>query len=193
MIVFICHLLYPLNRFYSSWTLPTVKNEQTAPSSVVTNSLYKLCTPDIEFCGHRLLCFTYPTVRTYSCRLAEQPLRRCETLWSARQKALIAFSVQQARPTENVFHIALRRGSTSSLSHLLELYRSVSVAPMWFCWVLSLLLPTIDCLSVWITLADRSRLISRFINVSMNSADRSRLGFQYIKRFKVFRINYLCC
>ena len=69
MIVFICHSVYPLNRFYSSWTLQTVKNEQTAPSSVITNSLHKLRTPDIEFSGYRLLRLStlrlsYPTTRT---------------------------------------------------------------------------------------------------------------------------------
>ena len=39
-----------------------------------------------------------------------------------------------------VFHLALRRGSTSSLSHVLELYGVASVAPMWFSIVLRLLL-----------------------------------------------------
>ena len=37
-------------------------------------------------------------------------LRRCETLWSVREIASMALSVEQARHTENVFHIALRRG-----------------------------------------------------------------------------------
>ena len=36
-------------------------------------------------------------------------LRRCETLWSARDIASIALSAEQARHTENVFHIALTR------------------------------------------------------------------------------------
>ena len=40
----------------------------------------------------------------------------------------------------HVFHLTLRRGSTSSLSHFLELYGAASVAPMWFPIVLSLLL-----------------------------------------------------
>ena len=34
-------------------------------------------------------------------------LRRCETLWSAREIASMALSAEQARHTENVFHIAL--------------------------------------------------------------------------------------
>ena len=38
------------------------------------------------------------------CHLA---LRRCETLWSARETASMALSAEQARHTENVFHIAL--------------------------------------------------------------------------------------
>ena len=37
-----------------------------------------------------------------------QFLRRCETLWSAREIASIAPSAEQARHAENVFHIALR-------------------------------------------------------------------------------------
>ena len=36
------------------------------------------------------------------------PLRRCESLWSAREIASMALSPEQARHTENVFHIALR-------------------------------------------------------------------------------------
>ena len=36
-------------------------------------------------------------------------LRRCETLWSAREIASMALSPEQARHTENVFHIALRK------------------------------------------------------------------------------------
>ena len=44
-----------------------MKNEQTAPSRVVTNSLHELRTPDIEFSGYRLLRLStlrlsYPTV-----------------------------------------------------------------------------------------------------------------------------------
>ena len=39
-----------------------------------------------------------------------------------------------------IFFFFLRRGSTSSLSHFLELYGAASVAPMWFPIVLSLLL-----------------------------------------------------
>ena len=39
-----------------------------------------------------------------------------------------------------LFHIVLRRGSTSSLSHSHEPYGAASVAPMRFCCVLSLLL-----------------------------------------------------
>ena len=35
-------------------------------------------------------------------------LRRCETLWSAREIASMALSAAQAKHTENVFHIALR-------------------------------------------------------------------------------------
>ena len=35
-------------------------------------------------------------------------LRRCETLWSAREIASMALSAEQVRHTENVFHIALR-------------------------------------------------------------------------------------
>ena len=57
-------------------------------------------------------------------------LRRCETLWRAREIALLALSTEQARHTENVFHIALRGGSTSSLSHFRELYGAASVAPI---------------------------------------------------------------
>ena len=34
------------------------------------------------------------------------------TLWSAREIASMALSTEQARHTENVFHIALRRGET---------------------------------------------------------------------------------
>ena len=34
-------------------------------------------------------------------------LRRCETLWSAREIASMALSAEQARHAENVFHIAL--------------------------------------------------------------------------------------
>ena len=34
-------------------------------------------------------------------------LRRCETLSSAREIATMALSAEQARHTENVFHIAL--------------------------------------------------------------------------------------
>ena len=67
-------------------------------------------------------------------------LRRCETLSSAREIASMALSAEQARHTENVFHIALRQGSTSSLSHSHEPYGVASVAPMRFCCVLSLAL-----------------------------------------------------
>ena len=35
-------------------------------------------------------------------------LRRCGTLWSAREIASMAPSAEQARHAENVFHIALR-------------------------------------------------------------------------------------
>ena len=35
-------------------------------------------------------------------------LRRCGTLCSAREMASMAFSAEQVRHTENVFHIALR-------------------------------------------------------------------------------------
>ena len=42
-------------------------------------------------------------------------LRRCETLWSAREIASMALSAKQARHTENVFHIALRVGSIPTL------------------------------------------------------------------------------
>ena len=40
------------------------------------------------------------------------PLRRCETLWSAREIASMARSAEQVRHAKNVFHIALRRGKT---------------------------------------------------------------------------------
>ena len=33
--------------------------------------------------------------------------RRCETIWNAREIAPMALSAEQARHTENVFHIAL--------------------------------------------------------------------------------------
>ena len=36
-------------------------------------------------------------------------LRRCDTLWSAREIASVALSAEQERHTENVFHIALRK------------------------------------------------------------------------------------
>ena len=36
-----------------------------------------------------------------------EALRRCETLWSAREIASMALTAEQARYTENVFHIAL--------------------------------------------------------------------------------------
>ena len=36
------------------------------------------------------------------------PLRRCETLWSAREIASMALSAEQARHTEKMSHIALR-------------------------------------------------------------------------------------
>ena len=36
-------------------------------------------------------------------------LRRCETLWSAREIASMAPSAEQAGHTENMFHIALRQ------------------------------------------------------------------------------------
>ena len=39
-------------------------------------------------------------------------LRRCETLWSAREIASMALSAEQARHTENVFHIALEQKKT---------------------------------------------------------------------------------
>ena len=39
-------------------------------------------------------------------------LRRCETLWSAREIASMAPSAEQARHAENEFHIALRRCET---------------------------------------------------------------------------------
>ena len=39
-------------------------------------------------------------------------LRRCERLWSAREIASMALSAEQARHTENVFHIAIRRCET---------------------------------------------------------------------------------
>ena len=88
----------------------------------------------------------------------------------------MALSAEQVRHTENVFHIALRRGetheehyavrerelqwrsrwskrdipnvlqsalrgtSTSSFSHFCEPYGAASVALMWFCCVLSLIL-----------------------------------------------------
>ena len=110
-------------------------------------------------------------------------LRRCDTLWSAREIASVALSAEQERAIEaislalhsisrrlkaewntfvcllfcsaesatealslalhsvpRVFHLALRRGETSSLSHFLELYGAASVAPMWFPIALSLLL-----------------------------------------------------
>ena len=35
-------------------------------------------------------------------------LRRCETLWSAREIASMTLSAEQVRHTEIVFHIALR-------------------------------------------------------------------------------------
>ena len=41
-------------------------------------------------------------------RVFHLALRRCETLWSAREIASMALSAEQARHTENVFHIALR-------------------------------------------------------------------------------------
>ena len=41
-------------------------------------------------------------------------LRRCETLWSAREIASMAPSAEQARHAENVFHIALRQCETHS-------------------------------------------------------------------------------
>ena len=39
-------------------------------------------------------------------------LRRSETLWSAREIASMALSAEQARHTENVFHIVLRHTHT---------------------------------------------------------------------------------
>ena len=42
-------------------------------------------------------------------------LRRCETLWSAREIASMALSAKQARHTETVFHVALSR-----IEHLLS-------------------------------------------------------------------------
>ena len=46
-------------------------------------------------------------------------LRRCETLWSAREIASMALSPEQARHTENVFHIALKCDEESpSVDHL---------------------------------------------------------------------------
>ena len=45
------------------------------------------------------------------CRKVEKKihiaLRRCEILWSGSEIALMALSAEQARHTENVFHIAL--------------------------------------------------------------------------------------
>ena len=59
---------------------------------------------------------------------------------SAREIASMALPAEQERHTESRRHIALRRGSTSSLSHSHEPYGAASVAPMRFCCVLSLLL-----------------------------------------------------
>ena len=42
-------------------------------------------------------------------------LRRCETLWSAREIASMAPSAEQARHAENVFHIALRPRSSTQV------------------------------------------------------------------------------
>ena len=43
-------------------------------------------------------------------------LRRCETLWSAREIASMALSAEQVRHTENVFHIALREKNDNTIS-----------------------------------------------------------------------------
>ena len=42
-------------------------------------------------------------------------LRRCKTLWSARKLAPMALSAEQARHTENVFHIALRLAEETNI------------------------------------------------------------------------------
>ena len=74
----------------------------------------------------------------------EAPLKAmCHTdapPWSAREIASTALLAEHERHTESGWQIALRRGSTSSLSHSHEPYGAASVAPMRFCCVLSLLL-----------------------------------------------------
>ena len=60
---------------------------------------------------------------------------RCIPLSMLREKLFQTFHVGA-----RVFHMLLRGGSTSSLSHFFELYGAASVAPMWFSIVLSLLL-----------------------------------------------------
>ena len=42
-------------------------------------------------------------------------LRRCETLWSAREISSMALSAEQAKNDDNVFHIALRVGLIPTL------------------------------------------------------------------------------
>ena len=62
------------------------------------------------------------------------------SIGSAREIASIVLPAARERHAKNVWHIALRRGSTPSLSHFREPYGTASVAPMWFSIVLSLLL-----------------------------------------------------
>ena len=67
-------------------------------------------------------------------------LRAYETLWSATEVTSVALSAEQERRTENMFHMLLTRGSTSSFSHFREPYSAAFVAPMWFSIVWSLAL-----------------------------------------------------
>ena len=61
-------------------------------------------------------------------------------VWSAREIATMALPAARERHAKNVWDIALRRGSTFSLSHFREPCDAASVARMWFSIVLSLLL-----------------------------------------------------
>ena len=60
--------------------------------------------------------------------------------YGVQERELQWRSRRSKRDIPNVFHVALRGGSTSSLSHFLELYGAASDAPMGFPIVLSLLL-----------------------------------------------------
>ena len=56
-----------------------------------------------------------------------EALRRCETLWSAREIASVAFSAERERHAENVFHIALKRPNESLLDRQKVLHNWVTL------------------------------------------------------------------